>query len=145
MIKSFLSTLVVFGVLITANQLVFSQTGSIAVSQKDSERIAKVKKDTAKIGVGKAITVSRLDNRDFFGTVRTIGTDDFEVIETDSGQIQIFKYVDIKNVRSGDGKISPITGKRGNSRTKKILGFVAVGVLATIIVVVVKGLNDPNF
>lgn len=122
-----------------------AQASPTTPSSSDAERIAKVKKDLADIGVGKEITVSRKDNKDFFGRVKTIGTSDFEVIEIDYGVVQIFKYEDVKNVRSGAGSISRITGKRGNSRVKRIIGFAAVGVAVVAVVVVIKGLKDPNF
>lgn len=74
-----------------------------------------------------------MDNRDFFGTVKTIGADDFEVTETDSKQVQIFKYIDIKNVRSGDGQRGYISGRK-NNRSRPyviagILGGLVVGLL----------------
>ncbi len=126
-------------------QTTSAQTPTTKPTTPDAERIAKVKKDLSNIGVGKEVTVSRKDNRDFFGRVQKIGVDDFEIIETDSNIVQIFKYEDIKNVRSGDGKLSPMTGKRNNSRLLRIVAFVAVGVLVAAIVIVVKGLKDPRF
>lgn len=131
--KTVLSALVSIALLVTSTQLAFAQTGTTPMSKKDVDRIAKVKKDLAGIGVGNTITVSRVDNRDFFGTVKTIGTDDFEVTETDSKQVQIFKYIDIKNVRSGDGQRGYISGRK-NNRSRPyviagILGGLVVGLL----------------
>lgn len=125
------ATLVAFLLLIACNQLAFSQT---PVSSQDAKRIEKVKKDVEKIKVGNTITVSRLDNRDFFGRVKSIGNDDFEIIETDSKQVLSFKYVDIKNVREGDGNNRYVGGQRKNPRSK---WFVFGGAIAALFVIVV--------
>lgn len=130
---------------ILGTQRADAQAPTASLSKQDAERIAKVKKDIAKIGVDKEVTVSRIDNRDFFGRVQKIGVDDFEIVETDSKIVQIFKYVDIKNVRSGDGRVSALTGKRSNSRFRRIRLIIAAGVLVTAVIVVVKGVTDPRF
>jgi hypothetical protein len=132
--KSVISTLVSIALLISGNYIVLSQASIPAPSQKDLERIAKVKKDLNKIGVGKTITVSRVDNRDFFGRVKSIGENDFEIVETDSKQIQIFNYLDIKNVRAGDGNNRYVGGQRKNPRSK---WFVFGGSVAAILIIAV--------
>lgn len=104
-----------------------------APSPKDIKRIEKVRKDVEKTGVGNTITVSRIDNRDFFGRVRAVGLDDFEITETDSKQVQIFRYRDIKNVREGDGTLGYADGKRRNRRSR---WFVLAGGIAAIFAVV---------
>lgn len=133
--KVIFSTLVSIGLLLSSSQLAFSQTGSTAMSKKDLDRIAKVKKDLADIGVGNPITVSRLDNRDFFGRVKAIGTDDFEVAESDSKQVQIFKYADIKNVRSGDGQRGYISGRKNNRSRPYVLAGIIGGLIVGLLVI----------
>lgn len=133
--KVIFSTLVSIGLLLSSSPLAFSQTGSTAMSKKDLERIAKVKKDLADIGVGNTITVSRLDNRDFFGRVKSIGADDFEVAETDSKQVQIFKYADIKNVRSGDGQRGYISGRKNNRSRPYVLAGLIGGLIVGLLVI----------
>lgn len=129
--------------LIVSNQLAFSQVpNTSSLSNKDLKRIAKVKKDLDKIGVGNTITVSRLDDRDFFGRVKKIGSADFEITETDSKQVQIFRYEDIKNVRKGDGAIG-MRGTRTNSRRKWIVfGAVIVGLVVLLPVIGLAGDSD---
>lgn len=133
--KVIFSTLVSIGLLLSSSPLAFSQTGSMTMSKKDLERIAKVKKDLADIGVGNTITVSRLDNRDFFGRVKSIGADDFEVAESDSKQVQIFKYADIKNVRSGDGQRGYISGRKNNRSRPYVLAGLIGGLIVGLLVI----------
>lgn len=133
--KVIFSTLVSIGLLLSSSPLAFSQTGSTAMSKKDLERIAKVKKDLADIGVGNTITVSRLDNRDVFGRVKSIGADDFEVAESDSKQVQIFKYADIKNVRSGDGQRGYISGRKNNRNRPYVLAGLIGGLIVGLLVI----------
>ena len=133
--KVIFSTLVSIGLLLSSSPLAFSQTGSTAMSKKDLERIAKVKKDLADIGVGNTITVSRLDNRDVFGRVKSIGADDFEVAESDSKQVQIFKYADIKNVRSGDGQRGYISGRKNNRSRPYVLAGLIGGLIVGLLVI----------
>lgn len=144
--KSYFPALLIFvTIFVTGMRQTAAQPPAAQPAVQDAERISKVKKDLLDIGVGNEVTVSRLDNRDFFGRVRTIGTADFQIIETDSKRIQIFKYEDIKNVRSGDGNKNPVTGKRRNSRVGRIIGFVAAGTAAVLAIVIIKALKDPNF
>ncbi|MEQ1606348.1 MAG: hypothetical protein ABL999_15915 [Pyrinomonadaceae bacterium] len=135
--RTFFSAMAAFAVFITANQLAFSQVSVAPVSNKDTKRIEKVKRDLEDIGVGNTITVSRIDNRDFFGRVKSIGAADFEVVETDSKVTQIFKYVDIKNVRSGDGQIMAM-GTRKNRRHRWIIPIVFVGGLIALTAIGLK-------
>lgn len=136
-----LSIFVSIALLITSNHLVFSQSNSPALSEKDIKRIAKVKKDLNDIGVGKTITVSRLDNRDLFGRVQSIGPDHFEIVETDSKQVQMFRYVEIKNVRSGDGSTRYADGQRRNPRSGKYIALGIIGGIVLIGVIAAKSLK----
>jgi len=138
--RTVLSTFVLIAVLITSNQLTFSQANTSTLSPADIKRIEKVKRDLADIGVGKTITVSRLDNRDFFGKVKTIGTIDFEIVETDSKRVQMFNYLDIKNVRSGDGVIA-VTGQRKNNRGRNISFIAVLGGLLVLVLVTAKSIQ----
>lgn len=137
--RTIVSIFVSMTLLITSNYLAFSQTPS---SEKELKRIAKIKKDLAKIGLGNTITVSRLDKRDFFGRVKNIGSDDFEIVETDSGQALSFKYSDLKNVRKGDGERNLITGKRKNPQRGWLYGAILFGVLFTVLGI---ALSDKDF
>lgn len=127
--RIFISVIVTFAVLITANQMAFSQVTVAPVSNKDTKRVEKVKRDLSDIGRGNTITVSRIDNRDFFGRVKDIGDDDFEITETDTNRVQIFKYVDIKNVRKGDGQ----TGYRSGRRNHRSRPYVIAGLVGGLI------------
>jgi hypothetical protein len=137
----FFSLLGIIAILVSCNYLGFTQAVP-ALSKKDEERIAKVQKDLRKIGLGNTITVSRIDNRDFFGRVKTIGSSDFEIVETDSKQIQIFKYADIKNVREGDGTAAYADGKRRNRRTRWVV--LAAGLAAIILIPVIALSGEGN-
>lgn len=120
---------------LTANSLLLAQPPANPVSPQDQKRIEKVKKDVAKIGVGKTITVSRLDNQDFFGRVTTIGTDEFDIIETDSKQAKSFKFADLKNVREGDGSNAYFGGKRKNRRTRWVV--LGAGIAAVFLIPII--------
>lgn len=134
------SAVVAFAVVTIANQLAFAQVTVAPAPDKDTKRIEKVKRDLSDIGRGNTITVSRLDNRDFFGRVKDIGDDDFEIVETDTNKVHIFKYVDIKNVRSGDGKTGYRSGRRNPRSGKYVVAGLGAG-LVVLLLVVAKGLK----
>lgn len=137
----FFSLIGILAILVSCNYIAFMQAAP-ALSKKDEERIAKVQKDLRKIGLGNTITVSRIDNRDFFGRVKAIGSSDFEIVETDSKQVQIFKYEDIKNVREGDGTAAYADGKRRNRRTRWVV--LAAGLAAIILIPVIALSKEGN-
>lgn len=138
--RTMISLGIILTLLIGNSGAALAQTSPQPNSAKDLERIEKVKKDINDIGVGKTITVSRIDNRDFFGRVKSIGNDDFEITDSDSKQVHIFKYVDIKNVRPGDGKIMS-SGRRRNSRSAKYVVAGIVGGIIAFAVIAAKSLK----
>jgi hypothetical protein len=145
LIQKLISTIACIAVTLAAAHIGLGQSSTSEQVSKDAKRIDKVRKDVAAIGLGGGITVSRVDNRDFFGNIQKIGSDDFEVADADANTVHVFKYADIRNVRPGAGVKNRITGKRSNSRTRKVLGWAGIGALAALFVVIIVGLSDDDF
>lgn len=130
-------------ILITSNQLCFAQTNSTNQSQKKkTDTIEKLKKQVEKIGIGGKITVIRVDQRDFYGSVSNIEADGFQMIEVDLKQTVSFKYTEIKKIKTGDGEKNLITGKRVNPRRGWLYGLAIFG---TLFVILAVGLSDKDF
>ncbi len=130
-------------ILITSNQLCFAQTNSTNQSQKKkTDTIEKLKKQVEKIGIGGKITVIRVDQRDFYGSVSNIEADGFQIIEVDLKQTVSFKYTEIKKIKTGDGEKNLITGKRVNPRRGWLYGLAIFG---TLFVILAVGLSDKDF
>lgn len=130
-------------ILITSNQLCFAQTNSTNQSQKKkTDTIEKLKKQVEKIGIGGKITVIRVDQRDFYGSVSNIEADGFQMIEVDLKQTVSFKYTEIKKIKKGDGEKNLITGKRVNPRRGWLYGLAIFG---TLFVILAVGLSDKDF
>lgn len=132
--RTFISLSLVLAFFIGSSSFAFAQTAAQTLSAKELDRIGKVKEDLNDIGAGNTITVTRIDNRDFFGKVKSIGKDDFEIVDSDSKQVHLFKYVDIKNVRSGDGKITARGNRRNNRSSKYIIAGVVGGLIAFAVI-----------
>jgi hypothetical protein len=126
--------------LFTTNRPCFAQAANTAQS-KEAKAAQKVKKDVEKIGIGKTITVARVDGRTFYGRVGKIERDSFEIVETDSNHTVYFRYIDAKSVWKGDGRLS-ITGKRNNPRRGWIWGLAVIGALVAVFGI---ALSDKDF
>ena len=143
---SFLAVLSALAILITSNQICFAQTKSADSSQQQVQTAAKekLKKEVEKIGIGGKITVVRLDERKFYGSVNSIEADGFQITEVDSKQTTDFKYAELKKVRKGDGERNLLTGKRNNPSAKRGL-LIGAAIFGTLFVLLAVGLSDKNF
>lgn len=131
------SALACVAILVAGTQHAFTQITEADL--KAGERPRRVQRELKEIGLGNPITVSRMDEKDFFGIVKEIGDAEFKILEADNNVVQIFKYEDVKNVRPGIGSRNPFTGKRKNPRNSKVwAGVVAAGILLTIGVLLSK-------
>ena len=82
-----LTILAVSAILITSNHLCFAQNNPTNSPQnKQLKAIEKLKKKVENIGVGGKITVIKLNGQKFYGSVLSIETDGFEIVEVDSKQ-----------------------------------------------------------
>ncbi len=96
---SLLAILASLALLITSNHLCFAQTNpanSSQMQQVQAAALEKLKKQVEKIGLGKKITVIRLDEREFYGSVSNIEADGFKIDEVDLKQTVDFKYNELK-------------------------------------------------
>lgn len=125
-------------ILVSSNQLCFAQTASLV--RKDS--VEKIKKKVEKIGVGKKITIYKLDKKIFYGKISKLEADGFEIVEADTNQVLEFKYADLKEVIKGDGERNLITGKRVHPRRGWLYGLGLVGGVIAILLVL---LSDDDF
>jgi hypothetical protein len=136
---SLLATLASLALLITSNHLCFAQTNPANPSQMKQVQAAaleKLKKQVEKIGIGKKVTVTRLDEREFYGSVSNIEADGFQIDEVDSNQTVGFKYTELKKVGKGYG------GKRISTRKSLLVGAALLGGLFLILGI---ALSDKDF
>jgi hypothetical protein len=143
--QSLLALLASLAILITSNYLCFAQTdpaNSSPMKRTQTAALEKLKKQVEKIGIGRKITVIRLDNREFYGSVSSIEADGFEIDEVDSKQTISFKYTELKKVRKDYGGKNYAVGKRINKNRGLII---ASAVLGGLILLLVIGLSDKDF
>ena len=144
---SFLSVLITFALLVTSNHLCFAQTDTANSSPKKQVQVAakeKLKKQVEKIGIGGKITVIRLDERKFYGSVNGIEDDNFQIQDVDTKQTLDFKYAELKKVKKGDGEKNLLTGKRANPNARN--GWLyGVAIFGTLFVLLAIGLSDKDF
>lgn len=134
--NSLLTILVSSAILITTNHLCFAQinpAGSSSVKQIQLARIEELRKQVEKIGIGKKITVIKLDEREFYGSVSSIEADGFQIDEVDLKQTINFKYTELKKVRKGFGGKNYAVGKRVNPFRSLLIGAAVVGGLFLIL------------
>ena len=142
---SLLAILASLALLITSNHLYFAQTNpanSSQMQQVQAAAIEKLKIQVEKIGIGRKITVIRLDEREFYGSVSNIEADGFQIDEVDLKQTVGFKYNELKKVRKGYGGKNYAVGKRVNPRRSLLIGAVIVGGLFLILGI---ALSDKDF
>ncbi len=135
---SVLAILAASALMITSDHLCFAQINPANQSQTgqiQNAKMEKLKKRVEKIGVGGEITVIRLDKQDFYGQVSNIEADGFQIDEVDSKQIINFKYAEIKEIKTGDGGKSLITGKRTNHKNGLLISAAIFGTLFVLLVV----------
>ncbi len=143
--RSLLAILASLALLVTSNYLCFAQTNPANPSQMKQVQAAKVeqlKKQVEKIGIGRKITVIRLDEREFYGSVSNIEADGFQIDEVDLKQTVDFKYNELKKVRKGYGGKNYAVGKRVNPRRSFLIGAAIVGALFLILGI---ALSDKDF
>lgn len=138
---SLLAILASLALLITSNHLCFAQTNPSQMKQVQAAALEKLKKEVEEIGIGKKITVIRLDEREFYGSVNNIEADGFQIDEVDIKQPLSFKYTELKKVRSGYG------GKGyGGKRVKSGRGWLyGAAIFGTLFVILAVGLSDKDF
>ncbi|MDQ3799158.1 MAG: hypothetical protein M3384_06900 [Acidobacteriota bacterium] len=132
-------------ILITGNHLCFAQTSPVASTQTgqiQGKKLEKLKRRVEKIGVGGKITVVKLGGQDFYGSVSSIESDGFQIVDVDTKQTHSFKYAELKKIHPGDGERNLITGKRANPRRGWLYGIAIMGALFTLVAV---GLSDKDF
>ncbi len=142
---SLLAILASLALLITSNHLCFAQTNpanSSQMQQVQAAALEKLKKEVEKIGIGRKITVIRLDEREFYGSVSNIEAGGFKIDEVDLKQTVSFKYNELKKVRKEYGGKNYAVGKRVNPRRSFLIGAAIVGGLFLILGI---ALSDKDF
>ena len=127
---SFLTIFALTALLITSNHLCFAQTNPANPSQMKDVQAAetvKLKKQIEEIGIGRKITVIRLDEREFYGSVSNIEADGFQIDEVDLKQTVGFKYNELKKVRKGYGGKNYAVGKRIKPLKNLLVGAALLG------------------
>ncbi len=125
MLKRMLA-IVLTGMLVTMTvglRQVNAQTGS-----QDS-RVAKVRMDVLKLGVGETarVEVKLRDNGKLKGYIGETAQDSFTLVDSEDGSSRTVAYADVEKVKKEGGGFS--------SRSWIILGAAAVGAVATWMVV----------
>jgi len=141
---SFLAILAGLALLLSSNHLCFAQTNPTYPSQIKQIQAAetqKLKQQVEKIGIGRKITVIKLNEGEFYGSVSKIEADGFQINEADSKQIVDFKYNELKKVRKGYGG-KGFLGKRVKPGRGLLYGLAIFGTLFVILGIVV---SDRNF
>jgi len=140
-----LAILASLALLITSSNLCFAQTNPANTSQMKQVQAAKLeqlKKQVEKIGIGRKITVIRLDEREFYGSVSNLEADGFQMDEVDLKQTISFKYTELKKVRKGYGGKNYAVGKRVKPGRGLLYGLAIFG---TLFVILGVALSDKDF
>ncbi len=143
--RSLLAVLASLALLLTSNHLCFAQTNpanSSQMKQVQAAKIEQLKKQVEKIGIGRKITVIRLDEREFYGSVSNIEADGFQIDEVDLNQTVGFKYTELKKVRKGYGGKNYAVGKRVKPGRGLLYGAALLGGLFLILGI---ALSDKDF
>ncbi len=125
--RSCLAILVSLALLVTTNHLCFAQTNPVNQSQN-------IKNQIEKIGIGEDATIIRNDKREFYGTIKSIEADGFQLYEVDLKQILIFKYSDATKIKKGYGSKGK-GGKRYAGHRGLIVAAALLGGLFTILII----------
>jgi predicted RNA-binding protein len=134
-------------VLVQSGPAVAFQLGSGPIQQESSTLSPegeKVRKQVEKVGLGKTATVIMSDEREFYGSIKSIEADEFLFYEVDSKQLMTIRYDEVKKVRKGYGDRNYVTGKRvrpSKALIGAIAGAAAILVPVTIILVALSREN----
>ena len=131
-----LAILASLALFVTSNHLCFAQTSpanSTQIKQVQADTMEKLKKQIEKIGIGQKITVITLDQREFYGSISSIGAEDFQINEVNSKQSVSFKYNELKKVRKGYGGKNYAVGKRVKPGRGLLYGAAIFGTLFIIL------------
>jgi len=127
---------VTFALVLGNNAPAFCQSPQNIPSQ-----VQKVKDQVQKIGAAEDVTVILLTGKEYYGAIRKIEPDSFEIAEVDLKQIMAFDYKDVKKVRKGYGGRG-FTGKRVNPRNQWIAAAAVLGVLIVLPIVILASSKD---
>jgi hypothetical protein len=95
---------------------------------------AKIKNRVKSIGIAGRVTVVLTNNNEYYGAIRQIGEDSFQLADVDLKEQITISYDEVKKVISGFGKPNPFNGKRWHP-SWHIAGVAAVIGLTVLIVV----------
>jgi hypothetical protein len=98
-----------------------------------SSRIQRVKDQVHKIGLDEDVTVILFSGVEYYGEIRKIQDDSFEIDEIDLKQMVTIAYADAQKVEKGYGRMNSSTGKRQKglkSRSWLIWTIASVGASA---------------
>jgi len=109
--------------------------------QNSPSQVQKVKDQVQKIGAAEDVTVILLTGKEYYGAIRTIEPDSFEIAEVDLKQIMAFDYKDVKKVRKGYGGRG-FAGKRVNPRNQWIAAAAVLGLLIVLPVIILASSKD---
>ena len=91
--------------MVTTNSGLAFQAKSGTVPQQQSSTLSpqgeKVRKQLVKIGSGKDVTVILNDEREFYGSLKSIDADTFLLFDVDGKQLLNIRYDEVKKVRKG--------------------------------------------
>lgn len=99
--------------------------------------VAKVKARIKSIGIAGRVTVVLTNNNEYYGAIRQIGEDSFQLADVDLKQQITISYDEVKKVISGFGNPNPFNGKRWHPSWH--IAAVAAVVGFTILIVVAAG------
>src|SRR5215475_4438908 len=94
-----------------------------------------------KLGIAEDVTVILLTGKEYYGAIRKVEPDSFEIAEVDLKQVMAFDYKDVKKVRKGYGGRG-FAGKRVNPRNQWIAGAAVLGLLIVLPVIMLASSKD---
>jgi hypothetical protein len=109
--------------------------------QNIPSQVQKVKDQVQKLGIAEDVTVILLTGKEYYGAIRKVEPDSFEIAEVDLKQVMAFDYKDIKKVRKGYGGRG-FAGKRVNPRNKWIAGAAVLGLVIVLPVIILASSKD---
>src|SRR3954447_2631306 len=118
--NTILAALCCLSILIISNQICFAQMAPNAPAQANTDRN---RQRVNKFGVGNKITV-RKSGKEFYGTIRSISADGFQIYEVDQQHTIDFRFDEIDQVAKGYGTMDPLSGKRVRNQKKGTLVWV---------------------
>ena len=132
-----LAFLCFLALLVTSNYLCLAQANTANQPQSKAVQISadKIKQNVEAIGVGHKITVIRLDGQEFYGSIRSISTDGFQIYEVDQKHTIDFRYDQLQGVRKGYGGLG-FGGKRIPTHRSLITVAAFLGGLTLLLVII---------